>query len=203
MRRTLVLSVAAALMATIILVVTGVVLSSVYRKSVERGFDARLSAYVQMFVRNLVSADHRLEVLPQSIGEPLFDLPLSGWYWRITALDQQHSGERTSLSLWGRVLPHVNSARAVIHASPDYGYVRGPENAHLRMIEHIVDFGEHDRYQVAVAGDASEIDDQTRSFHEVIAISFGFLATLLALIMFFLTSRMHVRLARSVPLGGT
>jgi hypothetical protein len=196
MRRTLVLSVAAALMATIILVVTGIVLSSVYRKSIERGFDARLLAYMQMLVRNLDSADHRLEVLPQSIGEPIFDLPLSGWYWRITAFDQQHSDERTSLSLWGRVLPQSQPRGDLIHISPDYGYVRGPENVHLRMIEHVVDFGEHDRYQVAVAGDASEIDDQTRSFYEVIAISFGFLAALLVLIMFFLIPRMHVRPAR-------
>jgi hypothetical protein len=186
MRRMFVLSVAAALMASIILVVTGVVLSSVQRKSVERGLDARLSAYMNMLVFNLVSAQ-RLEVLPQSIGEPLFDLPLSGWYWQVTALDTQHSGERTSRSLWGRVLPHPTSPRADTRASRDYGYVQGPENVHLRMVEKIVDFGEHDRYQVAVAGDASEIDDQIRFFHEAIAISFGFLATLLALMLFFQT----------------
>jgi hypothetical protein len=186
MRRTFVLSVAAALMAGIILVVTGIVLSSVQRKSVERGLDARLSAYMEMLVFNLVSAQ-RLEVLPQSIGEPLFDLPLSGWYWQLTALDMQDSGERTSRSLWGRVLPHLTSPRANAGASRDYGYVQGPENVHLRMVEQIVDFGEHGRYQIAVAGDASEIDDQIRFFHEAIAISFGFLATLLALMLFFQT----------------
>jgi hypothetical protein len=186
MRKTFVLSVAAALMASIILVVTGIVLSSVQRKSVERGLDARLSAYMEMLVFNLVLAQ-RLEVLPQSIGEPLFDLPLSGWYWQLTALDMQDSGERTSRSLWGRVLPHLTSPRANAGASRDYGYVQGPENVHLRMVEQIVDFGEHGRYQIAVAGDASEIDDQIRFFHEAIAISFGFLATLLALMLFFQT----------------
>ncbi len=64
MRRTFVLSVAAALMVTIILVVTGVVLSSVHKKSVEQGLDARLSAYINMLVVNLVSADQPLEGLP-------------------------------------------------------------------------------------------------------------------------------------------
>jgi hypothetical protein len=45
-------------------IVEGIVRSSVYRKSIEPGFDARLLAYMQMLVRNLDSADHRLEVLP-------------------------------------------------------------------------------------------------------------------------------------------
>jgi hypothetical protein len=186
MRRMFVLSVAAALMAGIILVITGIVLSSVQRKSVEGGFDARLSAYMNMLVFNLVSAQ-RLEVLPQSIGEPLFDLPLSGWYWQVTAFDTQDSGKRTSRSLWGRVLPHVTSPGANARARRDYGYVEGPENVNLRMVEQIVDFGEHGRYQIAVAGDASEIDDQIRFLHEAIAISFGLLAILLALMLFFQT----------------
>ena len=85
MRRTLVLFVAAAIMAGIICAVTGVTLSSVHRKSIERGFDARLSAYVGMLLVNWVSATRPLEVLPQSIGEPLFDLPLSGWYFQVYA----------------------------------------------------------------------------------------------------------------------
>jgi hypothetical protein len=50
MRRTLVLSIAAALMAGIIFAVTGVALSSIHRKSIERGFDERLSAYLKILV---------------------------------------------------------------------------------------------------------------------------------------------------------
>src|SRR5260370_16881224 len=90
MRRTFVLSAAGALVASIILVVTGVVLSSVHKKSVERGLDACLSAYMKMLVVNLVSADRRLDVLAQSIGEPLFDLPLSACYSPISPPDLNH-----------------------------------------------------------------------------------------------------------------
>jgi hypothetical protein len=35
-----------------------------------------------------------------------------------------------------------------------------------------------------VAGDPQEIDDEMRSFHKAIVISFGFLAALLALMFF-------------------
>ncbi len=69
------------------------------------------------------------------------------------------------------------------------------------MVERIVDFGERGRYHVAGAADASEIDDQMRFFHDAIAISFGFLATLLALMMFFQTRLMHAGRACQAPLG--
>jgi hypothetical protein len=145
-----------------------------------------------MLVVNLVSADRRLEVLTQSIGEPLFDLPLSGWYWQITALDVSKPEIRSSRSLWdtGRIgLPGEDAT-----TSPDgarHGYAIGPMEQGLRLLKRTVDLGEDRRYLIVVAGDASEIDDQMRFFHEAIAISFGFLAILIALMMFFQTRLVH------------
>jgi hypothetical protein len=193
MRRTFVLSLAAALVASIILVVTSVVLSSVHKKSVERGFDARLSAYARMLAVNWVSAKRPLEVLPQSIGEPLFDLPLSGWYWQIIALDVSLPENRSSRSLWDTGLPRLRDEDAT--TSPDgarHGYAIGPEEQRLRLLERKVDLGDDGRYLIAVAGDVSEIDDQMWFFREAVAISFGFLATFLALMMFFETRRLHI-----------
>ena len=193
MRRTLVLFVAAALVASIILVVTGVVLSSVHRKSAERGFDARLSAYVGMLVVNWVSAKRPLEVLPQSIGEPLFDLPLSGWYWQVTSLDVSKPESRSSRSLWDTRLTRLRDKDAT--TSPDgarHGYAIGPVEQRLRLLERTVDLHDDGRYLIAVAGDVSEIDDQMRFFHKAVAISLGFLATFLALMMFFQTRRVRI-----------
>jgi hypothetical protein len=47
------------------------------------------------------------------------------------------------------------------------------------MLERTVDLHDDGRYLIAVAGDASEIDDQMRFFHKAVAISLGFLATFL------------------------
>jgi hypothetical protein len=204
MRRTFVFSVAAALMAGIILVVAGVGLSSVHRKSVERGLDARLAAYMKMLVVNLVSPDRRLDVLTQSIGEPLFDLPLSGWYWQITALDVSKPDIRSSRSLWDTALARLNDED--VTASPDgarRGYAIGPVRQRLRLLERTVDLGDNARYLIAVAGDAVEIDDQMRFFHEAAAISFGFLAAVLGLMMFFQTRLVHSGRARQAPSGRT
>jgi hypothetical protein len=191
MRRTLVLSVAAALMAGIIFAVTGVALSSVHRKSVERGFDGLLSAYVGMLVVNWVSAKRPLEVLSQSIGEPLFDLPLSGWYWQVTALDVSKPESRSSRSLWDTRLTRLRDEDAT--TSPDgarHGYATwrfGPVKQRLRLLERTVDLHDDGRYLIAVAGDVSGIDDQMLFFHKALAIFLGLLATFLALMMFLQT----------------
>jgi hypothetical protein len=193
MRRTFVVSVAAASMASIILIVTGVALSSVHRKSVERGFDARLSAYMGMLMVNWVSAKHPLEVLPQSIGEPLFDLPLSGWYWQVTALDVSKPESRSSRWLWDTRLTRLRDEDAT--TSPGgarHGHAIGPEQHRLRLLERTVDLHDDGRYLIAVAGDVSEISDQMQFFHKAVAISLGFLATFLALVMFFQTRRVQI-----------
>lgn len=193
MRRTLVLSVAAASMAGIVLIVTGVALSSVHRKSVERGFDARLSAYMGMLMVNWVSAKRPLEVLPQSIGEPLFNLPLSGWYWQVTALDVSKPESRSSPSLWESRLTRLRDEDATTSlGGARHGYAIGPEQQRLRLLERTVDLHDDGRYLIAVAGDVSEISDQMRLFHKAVAISLSLLATFLALVMFFQTRRMQI-----------
>jgi hypothetical protein len=187
-------------MATILLVVTGVGLASVYRNSVERAFDARLSAYVRMLVVDLASADK--QVLPQSIGDPLFELPLSGWYWQINAVGVSKPDIRSSRSLRDTGLTRLRDEDAA--TSPDgvrHGYAIGPAEERLRLIERTVDLADDGRYLIAVAGDAFEIDEQIRLFEKAIAVSFGLLATLLALMMYFHTRLVQVGLAREAPSG--
>src|ERR1700746_2629955 len=70
----------------VILVVTGIVLSSIYRAAVERAFDRRLGVYLRTLVADVATPEENAGKFPQSIGEPLFDLPLSGWYWQVTRL---------------------------------------------------------------------------------------------------------------------
>src|SRR6185503_13020277 len=79
----------------VILIVTGIVLSSIYRQLVERNFDRRLGVYLRTLVADLASPDDE-EKFGQSMGEPLFELPLSGWYWRVTRLDTTHPDVRAS-----------------------------------------------------------------------------------------------------------
>ena len=70
----------------VILLVTGIVLSSVYRIGVERAFDRRLNLYLRTLIAEAGHTGRSGEIInSRSLGEPLFELPLSGWYWQIDA----------------------------------------------------------------------------------------------------------------------
>jgi signal transduction histidine kinase len=170
----------------IILIITGVVLSSLYRTAVERSFDRRLGVYLRTLVADLAAPEDAGEKFPQSIGEPLFELPLSGWYWQVTRLDPGRIDVRSSRSLWDGGLPHLQDYG--IQPGPDgsrAGYVNGQEDQRLRLVERTIDLADEGHYLVAVAGDAAEITGEIRSFEQALIVTFGILAAVLLLTTMF------------------
>ena len=171
----------------IILILTGIALSTLYRHAVERAFDRRLDVYLRTLVADVASPEEGGDKFPQSIGEPLFELPLSGWYWQVTRLDAKKPDVRSSRSLWDSSLPHLGADQANT-AEYRQGYAQGPEDQRLRLVERSIDLGDEGKYLIVVAGDASEIDEETRSFDRAISLTFG--ALTLALL---LTTALQVR----------
>ncbi len=167
-----------------ILLVTGIVLSSLYRQTVERSFDRRLGVYLRTLVADVAAPED--DRFPKALGEPLFELPLSGWYWQVTKLGAAKPELRASRSLWDGGLPHLEDRG--IAAGPDgsrQGYVTGPEDQNLRLVERNIDLGEDGQYLVAVAGDAAEITDDVRAFDRALLITFAILAAVLLLTTMF------------------
>jgi signal transduction histidine kinase len=172
--------------AVIILVITGIVLSSFYRQAVERAFDRRLGVFLRTLVADVAAPDEAGEKFPQSLGEPLFELPLSGWYWQVTRLDPGKTDVRSSRSLWDGGLPHLQDRGIAASANGSReGYVDGPEDQRLRLVERTIDLGEEGHYLVAVAGDAIEITDETRTFDQALLVTFSALAVVLLLTTMF------------------
>ena len=148
----------------VILLITGIVLSSVYRAATERAFDRRLNLYLRTLIAEVATPDEPPDHQFQSLGEPLFELPLSGWYWQITRTDTEKPEMRASRSLWDKKLPKLEEHGAELTAAGiRLGYVDGPEGQTLRMVERPVDLGADGKFLVSVAGDATEIFDETRS----------------------------------------
>lgn len=167
------LFVSATLWVMVILGVTGVILSSVYRQSSERAFDRRLNFYLRTLVAEVGTPDEPPERQSQSLGEPLFELPLSGWYWQIARLDGEKPEVRASRSLWDKKLPRLEDEGIELSASGvRVGYADGPEEQDLRLVERPIDLGTDGRYLVTVAGDASEIYEETRAFDIYLGLTF-------------------------------
>lgn len=178
----------------VILVITGVVLSSVYRDATERAFDRRLNLYLRTLIAEVATPDEPPDRQFQSLGEPLFELPLSGWYWQITRTDSGKAEMgcsnkvevRCSRSLWDKTLPKLEEHGAELTAAGvRLGYVDGPEGQNLRMVERPVDLGPDGKFLVSVAGDASEIFDETRSFDYYLGGTFAALGIVLLLTTIF------------------
>lgn len=170
----------------VILLITGIALASVYRQASERAFDRRLNLYLRTLIADVASPDEPADKQFQSLGEPLFELPLSGWYWQITRFDSETNETRASRSLWDKKLPKLEEQGIELTpAGIRLGYVDGPEGQNLRVVERPVDLGADGKYLVTVAGDASEISEETRTFDYYLAGTFAALSIVLVLTTIF------------------
>ena len=171
----------------VILFVTGIILSSIYRDAVERSFDRRLGVYLRTLVADVAAPEQAADRTGPTLGEPLFDLPLSGWYWQVSRLGATTPAVRSSRSLWDSNLPAPDDAVAPVGADGTrHGYVTGPEDQRLRLVERDVDLGDDGRYpDRRRRRPARKIDDETRAFDHALIVTFGTLTLVLIFITMF------------------
>ena len=164
-----------------LLLVAGIILSGLYRSATERAFDQRLDVYLRAIVADVatVGDDPRLE--PGQLGEPQFELTLSGWYWEVTRLDADKPDVRASRSLFAAQLPRLASlgVQAGLGGSRS-GYATGPEGRRIRIVEREIDVGDSGIYLIQVAATTEEVEAQIWRFDLALAITFGVLAIALA-----------------------
>jgi signal transduction histidine kinase len=168
----------------VFLVATSVILSSIYHDAQERSFDRRLDVSLRTLIADVAAPDPSAGTL--TLGEPLFELPLSGWYWQITPLDGTKAEIRGSRSLWDTKLPRLRDEDATKGADGTrHGYAVDPEQQRLRVIERVVDLGDEGRYLISIAGETSELDEEMRWFDHALLATFGTLAAVLFVITMF------------------
>lgn len=170
----------AAFCCILILVLAGLGLTTFYRRSAERGFDERLSVYIKQLVADLAAPPETERQTIGDLGEPRFDLPLTGWYWQITRLDGDRPSVRASRSLVGGQLPRLlDQAIAPNSRGLRESYVSGPDDRLLRILEREIDVGEDGRFAVAVAAPADEIEGDIQDFRFALTMTFLLLGLVL------------------------
>jgi signal transduction histidine kinase len=165
----------AALWSFLILLVAGLILYTLQRQVTERGFDERLGVYVKEIVADLAAPSDSDRQQIGDLGEPRFDLPMSGWYWQVTRTDSERPVIRASRSLVGGQLPKLEDLGAEEVRGARKDYIIGPDDRRLRQFERRIDAGEDGRYIIAVSAPADEIADDIRDFSIALTITFALL----------------------------
>ena len=197
------LFISATLVSAAVLVVTGLALSSIYRNAVERSFDQRLDVYLKTIVADVANAPAGTLPEPTTLGDPLFNFPVSGWYWQITRTDGAAPQVKTSRSLPEGKLPLLNERRDQRDITGmRYDYRQGPSRQNLRIIERTVDLGDDGVFVVSVAADASEISGEVEAFNRALIVTLAalggaFLLTLVFQVVFGLRPLKRMRAALS------
>jgi signal transduction histidine kinase len=157
----------------VVLMIIGFFLSTIYRSSLERSFDRRLNVFLKTLVADVANAPSGTLPEPAALGEPLFDVPLSGWYWQLLRPSGDATEIKRSKSLPENGLPRLDQAGTARPGAQREAYVDGPDGQRLRVIERTVDLGEDGRYIVTVAADAFELEDEFSDFNDALFVTFG------------------------------
>jgi signal transduction histidine kinase len=172
------LAISAVFWSFVVLLGAALILLTLYRENTERAFDQRLLVYANSLASDLVAlGDPDRDLGP--VGDPRFELPLSGWYWQVGRPDAAPRDLRSSKSLFGGQLPTIKRADAQSFGEIRRAYGKAPDDRMLRIIERDIDLGEDGRFIIRVAGPADEIDSDVARFRLALIVTFALLGAAL------------------------
>ena len=159
---------AATAVSVVLLVATGLLLSTLFSAAVERSLDARLQAVLDGLLASVELNDNKLS-LNRSLADTRFDLPLNGWYWQISSLADPGK-QLVSPSLLDQRLP-INQFD-VAGRQPGArleGYLDDNTGNRLRVIEQRFNlFGSEEQYSFLVSGNFDELRSEVSAFNNAL-----------------------------------
>ncbi|MGI9365317.1 MAG: ATP-binding protein [Rhizobiaceae bacterium] len=163
-----------ALWTTLALLVTGLILSTVFRTNTQRDFERLLQAHAYNLMGAIdVSQEGSLSGEPD-LGDSRFGTPFSGWYWSVATADNPSKPLIHSLSIPGDALdipptneqPFDNEFRRLT-------LVTDAQGNSIRQLEAQLFVGEGTTlYQVLVAGNSSDIEEAVHEFNKTLLLFF-------------------------------
>ena len=204
----------AALWSSLALLVGGILLSSIFRQSVERSFDARLDVLLGSLIAT-TDVDAKGEITrTRDLNETRFDFAYSGWYWQIAPIAERLALRSRSLFDQSIDLEQGKDATRDISGARFFD-AGGPEDQHLRVIERRIMLPGYDvPLSFTVAGDKAEMEADIQSFNSTVFIAmaglgFGILVALLIQVRYGLRpldgvrqSLMQIRSGKATKLDG-
>ena len=170
------LAASAATVSLVLLVAAGILLGYLFREAVERNFDARLQAVLDGLLANVELDDKSQLTMPGAIADTRFNLPLSGWYWQITAVGEDKRDLASPSLLEQRLALGDISIAPRDKAGVVRVYLSDSEGTRLRAIEQRYSlFGSEEQFSFVVAGNFDELRAEISAFENALYIVLGLL----------------------------
>lgn len=173
---------AAAIWTVLGLVVGGVVLSDVFRTSVESDFDARLKFDLDGMIAAAEPNAEGEVSLQGRFSDPRFERVYSGWYWQITPINPKDAADaQISRSLFDHMIKITESRTGP--AGLLMGHGEGPDGQRVRFVAEKIEFpvpasptpNDTRAYTFLVAGTSAEVDAEVDRFNGTLVWSFALL----------------------------
>ena len=163
---------AASLWSAIALVVAGLILTSLYRQTVEQAFDERLGVYLTTLIGTLATQNPVNLADPGNLGEQRFENLYSGWYWQVRRPDGG-TVLLASRSLFSDTLDIAEATETHTHTLNNVtaGSLVGPDEQSLRVLGRTIIFDQDTSFDVLVSGDAGQLRDQVAAFRASVILT--------------------------------
>ena len=174
---------AAAVWIVLGLVGGGILISDVFRASVQSSFDARLKFDLDDMIAACEVDSAGNVSLRTRFADPRFERVYSGWYWQITPVGRkgpEPDNAQISRSLFDRAIRQSTFYRS---GQQLWGYGVGPDNQAVRIVSQRIEFpiaatknpNDSRGYEFLVAGDQSEVEAEVQRFNGTLIWSFAVL----------------------------
>lgn len=159
----------------LVLPLAGILIFQLYRQEAEDSFDRRIGVLLTVVTADSIDHGGTEPGNPRDVGEPLFEIVNSGWYWQITPVLPPQGRRRvsTSLATAALKLPSEEGA-APDKKSMRWATVTGPAGERLRAAEMLYDLADETgnrRYSFVVAANLADIERNVTSFRNRLAIA--------------------------------
>lgn len=156
------------------LVLTGIVLSTVFRRGTEQNFENLLLAHAYNLMGAIdVKSDGNISGVP-NLGDPRFLSPLSGWYWTVSTAEEPGIPLINSTSISGDTIEVKGTNELPFNDQFRRSYRWQEENGDsVQRLEAQLFLGEGDTlYQISLAGNRDDMESAIQQFNNSLWLFF-------------------------------
>jgi len=166
----------AALWTAVVLPLAGLLIYSIYQREARSDFDSRLKTFLYIILADSTARGGETLEAPQNVGEALFEIVDSGWYWQI----QPVGGTGQLLKSGSLATGRIALADDTVPSSDEglrWWDGQGPDGKPIRIVElrFQVDGGpDAPEYSFLVAGPLNWVYAREGSFRTLLAAALAF-----------------------------